>query len=500
MSKYNSLMDYLDAQDSMYADDDTVGRASSRLPSPPSYRNHIGESAASSVPSSPPGYSSRRQYVWDEIDHDHSPRRPSNEIQIPPLDFSRTKPSSARSEASSSSQDASSISEMVQAVRMKVDAMKVELRNRSESARELQTELARVRNAKDRKEEKLRNTWESRLNDLIDEQNKMLKRQKDFLDKLTDDCKTLGGKDSALREKILLSQSGGESAIQRTIQEGQRKKDRARAQWAADEKITFEKVLASKLENMKIQAAKSMGLKLDATVMEYKDISIRAAEDVEHKLVQLKSSLQAELQVKYSEALDKMREERVEDDERQGRIEARTVEEAKKRQDVEISLFKEKLLRNRNVLEDKLDRARKDELSSLRYGVQRARDEGSKQLRDSQEGHQRALAASLRLSCEARVKAEAELRDEMDSWEKECRRAAGEKVDIQRRREKDLSAAKTAAETERIVARLRVEAEEERRVTAAAIERESEEIKSQAQGAVDAATQSDIRCGSTTLF
>lgn len=493
MSKYNSLMDYLDAQDSMYADDDTVGRASSRLPSPPSYRNHIGESAASSVPSSPPGYSSRRQYVWDEVDHDHSPRRPPNDVLIPPLNVSRTNLSTSRSEASSSSQDSSSISEMVQAVRMKVDAMKVELRNRSESVRELQTELARVRNAKDRKEEKLRKIWESRLNDLKDEQNKMLRRQKDFLDKLTEDCRTLGGKDSALREKIFLSQSSGESVIQRTMQEGQRKKDRARAQWYSDEKIAFEKVLASKMENMKIQAAKSMGLKLDATVMEYKEISIRAAEDIEHKLVQLKSSLQAELQVKYSEALDKMREEGVEDEDRQRRIEARTMDEAKKRQDVETSLFKEKLLRNRSVLEDKLDRVRKDESASLRNGVQRTRDEGSKQLRDAQEAHQRALAASLRSSGEARVKAEAELREELDNWEREYRRTAREKMDIKKRREKDLSAAKTAAETERIVVRLRVEAEEERRVTARAIERESEEIKSQAQGAIDAATQSDIR-------
>lgn len=489
MSKYSSLMDYLDAQDP-----DSDRKESKRPPSAPQQRRMSSEPVVSSTPSSPPGYSSRRQYVWDEVESNRPQNRYVDDTTSSSVSSARTKASSGRGDDDQSiNQDGTTVGEMIQAVRSKVDAMKIELRNRCDSVRELQTELARVRNAKERREEKYKKLWESRLNDLEDEQNKMLKRQTDFLDKLAVDTKTLFEKDNALREKIRVGESSSASTMQRILQEGQRKKERSRNQWIADEKVSFEKVLASKMENMKTQAAKSMGLRLDATVAEYRETAQRASEDFDNKLIQLKSSLQAELQVKNAEAIQKLRDERAEDDDRQKRLEERKLDDARRRQEGEVLNLKEKFTRNRNVLDEKLERTRRDESSSAREGVLRARDEGSRQLRDASEAHQRALAALLRSNSEARVSQENQLREQADQWESAYRKEAKDNQAIMRKRAKDILTSKTAAETEKIIQRLRAEVEKDREKTRKASEKEAEDVRSQAQMAVDVVRSTEIR-------
>jgi hypothetical protein len=493
MSKYSSLMDYLDAQDP-----DCSRKESKQPPLPSQYRNSSSESSISSNPGSPPGYSSRKQYVWDEVESSRPQNRLIEDGTSSSVSSARTKTSAYRGDNNqSSSQDGTTVSEMIQAVRSKVDAMKIELRNRCDLVRELQTELARVRNAKERREEKYKKLWESRLSDLTEEQSKMLKRQTDFLEKLAVDTKSLFEKDSALREKIRIGESNSASTMHRISQDGQRKKERNRNQWISDEKVSFEKVLASKMESMKTQAAKSMGLRLDATVSEYRETALRASEDIDSKLVQLKSALQAEFLVKNAEAIQKLRDERAEDDDRQKRLEERKLEEARRRQESEILALKEKFTRNRNVLEEKLERTRRDESSSASSGLVRAREEGSRQLREASESHQRALAALLRSNSEARVSQERELREQADQWECAYRKEAKENQAIMRKRARDLLTAKTAAETEKIIQRLRAEVEEDRDRTRKSLEKEAEDIRSQAQIAVDVVRSTEIRSACT---
>ena len=135
-----------------------------------------------------------------------------------------------------------SVSDMVLAVKNKVDVMKVELRERSETVRDLQAELARLRKAKERKEEKCERIWQVRVNDLKEEQNKILRRQKDFYEKISEDSKVLSEKDEALREKNEHVRNGGDSTVQRIMLEGQKKIDRMDQQLVADERVSFEKV------------------------------------------------------------------------------------------------------------------------------------------------------------------------------------------------------------------------------------------------------------------
>jgi hypothetical protein len=309
MSKFSSLMDYLDAQNTEESD----GAGSRRLSSSSSSQHQLSarEPSGDSMPNTPPVYSSRRQYVWDEIENDRHQNQYSDDQKRSGSGSvssrSQSQSSARRGEESQNREDSSSIIQMAQAVKCKVDAMKVELRNRTESLKELQTELARVRNASERKQDKCIKMWENRLNDLLEEQNKVLLRQRTFLEKIEADMKDLRLKENALKDKIHLLITTSEEEIRKILVTGQRKKERIKSQLISDEKKHFEKVLESKMENMKKIAAKSVGIKLDSLVTEYRESISRATEENEKNFFLLGSTLENDLNEKFHDALEKMK-------------------------------------------------------------------------------------------------------------------------------------------------------------------------------------------------
>ena len=299
-------MEYLDAQntDSIEGSD---GIGFRRRSSSVQHQLSVDESTVDSMPNSPPVYSSRRQYVWDEIDNDRAQNQYSDDLKHSGSASSRSKSSARRDEESTNNQDSAAVIQMTQAVKHKVDAIKADLRNRTESLKELQTELARVRNAIERKQDKCIKMWESRLIDLSDEQNKILSRQRTFLDKMEGDMKDLRLKDSALKDKIHCLTLKSDDNVRNILITGQKKKERSKSQLLSDEKKYFEKILDSKMENMKNIAAKSVALKLDATVTEYRESILQATEDYDKKIIFLQSTLENDLNDKFTESLEKIR-------------------------------------------------------------------------------------------------------------------------------------------------------------------------------------------------
>ena len=144
---------------------------------------------------------------------------------------------------------------------------------------------------------------------------------------------------------------------------------------------------------------------------------LRAAEDADNKITQIKISLASELESKFGEALEKMREEKSGEDERYRRIETRTLEESSRRQANEISTLKENILRNRKVLQDNLERSKKDDSLTQRRAVDRVKEEGSKLLKESLESHNRALSLLLREGNDKRIALGEKLRLELEAFE-----------------------------------------------------------------------------------
>ena len=248
MSKYGNLMDYLDAQELDTCTDGLNNLLQQPSPPPPQYYSSSNLDPRSSMKSPFPSsssnssFSSRKQYIWDETDEESFSKVSNSHVST-----SATAPSSShrREYEQGGETDESglaSVSDMVQAVREKVNLMKIELRERSDAVRDSQAELARLRKARERRTEKCERLWEDRVRGLKEEQSKILIRQKKFFERLSDDTKVLAAKDGALREKSIQSQSVAAAAERKAQVEGQKRRDRARQQGIADEKTSFEKV------------------------------------------------------------------------------------------------------------------------------------------------------------------------------------------------------------------------------------------------------------------
>ena len=190
---------------------------------------------------------------------------------------------------------------------------------------------------------------------------------------------------------------------------------------------------------MRTNAAKAVGVKIDSTVAEYREGVLRAAEDADNKITQIKISLASELESKFGEALEKMREERNGEDERYRRIEIRTLEESRRRQANEISSMKENILRNRKALQDNLERSKKDDSQTQRRAVDRVKEEGSKLLKESVESHSRALSLHLREGNDRRIALGEKLRAELEAFEILYRGELRDAQIIQKRRCVNLS-------------------------------------------------------------
>lgn len=172
---------------------------------------------------------------------------------------------------------------------------------------------------------------------------------------------------------------------------------------------------------MRTNAAKAVGVKIDSTVAQYREGVLRSAEEADNKISQLKIHLKTELDLKFAEAAEKLMEERSGEEERYRRLEARSLDESRRRQENEMLSMKESILRNGKALQDKLERSKKDDYMTQRHSVDRVRDEGSKLLRECVESHQRALSLLLREGSERRSALGERLRKESENFETGCR-------------------------------------------------------------------------------
>ena len=248
MSKYGSLMDYLDAQELDTCADGLNNCLQEPSPPPPQYYSSSNLDPCSSMKSPVPSSSSnssftcRKQYIWDETDGESFGKESNSHVSKSATAQSTSRRREYDQDEEHDESELASLSDMVQAVRKKVNLMKIELRERTDAVRDSQAELARLRKARERRTEKCDRLWEDRVRSLKEEQSKIIIRQKNFFERLSDDTKVLAAKDDALREKSRQMQSVAAAAEKKTQVEGQKKRDRARQQGIADEKTSFEKV------------------------------------------------------------------------------------------------------------------------------------------------------------------------------------------------------------------------------------------------------------------
>ena len=185
---------------------------------------------------------------------------------------------------------------------------------------------------------------------------------------------------------------------------------------------------------MRSSAVKAVGTKIDATVLEFREGVQRESEEMDNKINILKIGLVSELEARFAEATEKLREEKIAEEDRYRRIEERTVEEAMRRQEHELLTMKEKIVRNQAVLTEKLERSKKDDSGMIRKAAEKAKENGNNLLKECSEGHQRTLSAFLREGIEKKALLQEKIKQDLSDFEKGYRKELRDIYMVQKRR------------------------------------------------------------------
>ena len=125
----------------------------------------------------------------------------------------------------------------------------------------------------------------------VREQNAAAVRKFDEMHtRLQADVHKLNRQVQGLEELMSLSTSHPLEAIEKTKRDAQKRLQRAKRQWEADEAVSFEKVIKSKSEYLQKQAADSFGPKNDRLVKEGKEKVAQIRDDLQ----ELQLSLEAD--------------------------------------------------------------------------------------------------------------------------------------------------------------------------------------------------------------
>jgi hypothetical protein len=279
--------------------------------------------------------------------------------------------------------DVTSFSSVLGEVQSKVLVMKKELERKMTALKDLQSEIARLGVAKQKRREKCQRQWESRLQGLVEEQDILRDKQNRFIDKMSAEIKQLSEKKEALHQKSSKFNAEKEQTVVLTREAGQRKRDRTRRQWESDEKAVFEKTAQSKAEAMRKMAADAIGPRLDKMVSEGKERVRIKMDEGERRMTQLRYSLQTDLETKLGSVADRLKDELVEEGERVARRAEKRLEDTGKRHEVEVEEVQQRGARERRAAEELFERGRRIEAEAALGASRAAREAEAKQVEHS---------------------------------------------------------------------------------------------------------------------
>jgi len=386
-----------------------------------------------------------------------------------------------------------SLQRVVGDLKVKIDALKGQLLEKTSHIRDLQSELARLSTAKARRVQKFRSTGEAQLAAQREELGAALKKNNDFVDKLGSDIKQLTVKRDGLKDKQGRFSSQRDAGLQLLRDEIMRKMQRTRRQWEAEERAVFDKVLKSKEELLKKAAAESFGPALDKMVIEGKEAVRERQDEVNKRLERVKRELNTELADKLNEARDVLRVQIKDDDERTRRAGERQLQDVLRRHSEEIEAIKLKIAREKRLAEETAERTRRIDAETSLEGMREIRRSEAQQAMELMSALQRELAQLVASHSEA-VKA---LKDSFVAEEvalaERLRKDIQASSSHQREEAKSRFLSKLNTETEKVIAKLREDSAVERKQIRDGIESEMDDLRMSAQRRLDAMQIAETR-------
>ena len=378
-----------------------------------------------------------------------------------------------------------SLNTVVTEIKGKVDMMKEELAITTKKIKDEELTLTRLQHAKQRSIEKFKRHWLTKVKDLKEQHAAAIAKQKEFLDRLEADTKKLLTKQDALKEKVAKLKHSKEISIELFKDEARKKRARARRQWEADEKIYLEKVAKSKEEHMKKTIADSFGPKIDKLVLNGKEEVRAKTDELEQKLLTLRQQLASELESKVSEALDRIRDDNRNDDEKIRKQGERRLEEALRKQTDEIINLRERFARERKMAEENAERTRRVDAEAALESIRSIRKNETQHMEELMASQQREIAKILQIHSEEITELQKSLRKEEEIYEEKCKNMLNHQQTIQDEKARALAMSRAAAETEEIINKVKKEILEDRVKIKKAIDSEIDDLRVQVEQRLD---------------
>jgi hypothetical protein len=385
------------------------------------------------------------------------------------------------------------VQHVVEELKVKIDAMKGQLQQKQARIKDLQSELARLHTAKTRREQKFKTTWASKLTEQREVQAATLKKSRDFVERISGDVKQLTIKRDGLKDKVARLAAHRESALQLLQEDAQRKAQRVRRQWEAEERSVFEKVLKGKEEALKKAAAESFGPALDKMVIEGKE-AVRARQDeVTKRLEKLRRELALEVQDKLTQAREELREQIRDDDEKSRRVAERKLQDLLRKHGEELDALKLKFQREKKMAEESAERTRRIDAETSLEGMREIRKSESQQVVEIMAAQQRELGQLVTNHGEAISALKASLAKEEEAFARRLRKELAAASEQNRDRAVSSLTARINAEADKVISKLREDIAAERKVVRDRIESELDDLRVSAQHRLDSMQVSENR-------
>jgi hypothetical protein len=387
--------------------------------------------------------------------------------------------------------DTSNLQTIVAEITSKVESMKNELKLKSKHVSELQSDLVRIQNAKQRRATKFSNNWNQKLKDLENEQKEGIDKQKVFLVRLEEDTKKLQLKKDMLKDKIRSIKKNMDVTMKGRHEDCRRKRIQSMRQLEHDEKKTFEKIANQKSEIMNKQAADSFGLVIDKMVLNNKEYLRTRSSEIETNNLQLKYKLKEDIENRILKGIDDIKDMFNDDDEKSKRNGEKRFEDLLRKNSDELSAVKERFSRQGKLLEESSERTRHlDAETTL---------EALRSLRKTEINHTEELISSNQLSMSNLnqkftteiLELQEKLSLEERNFTEQCEVIKLKKRDDRGNKEKVQLIAKSSNETEKLIIRVREEIIEERKKMKKNIENEVIELRLQIQSRLDSINETE---------
>eukprot|EP01032_Pedospumella_encystans_P015278 gene15278-17485_t len=427
--------------------------------------------------------SGKGSYIWDEWSDDEQEQK-KDQKDSPlfggfEIGFSDNR--SVSSLGSPSRGGGSTLESVTSEIASKVDKMKKELQTKQQETKQLQQEFARIHAAKERRIDKCRVTQEGRLTTVREQNAAAVHKLDELHTRLQADVHKLSGQVQGLEERMSLSKAHQMEAIEKTKRDAQKRLQRAKRQWEADEAVRFEKVIKSKSEYLQKQAADSFGPKIDKLVKEGKEKVAQIRDDGEVKLQKLQLSLQADHEKKIAECKDRLTEQITSEIDKVKRTLQRQQEDLVKAHQIEVTTVQEKYKREKVILDEGHERTQRMESEQAQDALQSISKRETQQIQELLDKQQREIsylseshaAAVLKLKTSLQAQAEQTLHKATQLTQAlQAQRLERRKVAVQR---------KFATETQQILQKLREDAQIERARIQEGYEKKVEDVRIKVQ-------------------